>query len=97
MLVFPFVLKFLSCTKPTVLYFIYCSVISLTLFPCFPMNRKLTRKTFNLKSYGLSSFSVSAPMLWNSLPSSLRTINDLETLKSRLKTHLFKQAFKTFA
>lgn len=53
----------------------------------------LSRKRFNLKSYGLRSFSVSSPLLWNSLPASLRDNHDLKSFKTYLKTYLFKQAF----
>ena len=53
----------------------------------------LSSKSYNLKSYGLRSFSVAAPLLWNSLPPSLRDLHDISAFKSNLKTHLFKSAF----
>ena len=53
----------------------------------------LSSKSYNLKSYGLRSFSVAAPLLWNSLPPSLRDLHDISSFKSNLKTHLFKSAF----
>ena len=34
----------------------------------------LSTQPFNLKTYGYRCFSVSAPVLWNSLPSSIRGI-----------------------
>ena len=39
------------------------------------------------------SFSVSAPILWNSLPEEIRNCHSIETFKSLLKTHLFNDAF----
>ena len=53
----------------------------------------LATKSYNLKSYGLRSFSVSAPLLWNSLPSSIRDASDITLFKTLLKTYLFKLAF----
>ena len=42
---------------------------------------------------GGRSFGASAPRLWNELPNSLRAIDDLSLFKSKLKTHLFNQAY----
>ena len=53
----------------------------------------LVTPSYNLKSYGYRSFSVSAPVLWNSLPSSIRDITCLTSFKRELKTYLFKLAF----
>ena len=55
----------------------------------------LQRQNYKLKSYGLRSFSVSAPApeLWNSLPSSIRSSPNIATFKTNLKTYLFKSAF----
>ena len=47
----------------------------------------------SLKTVGDRSFSVAAPILWNNLPSDLRLIQSFDSFKSRLKTHLFRQAF----
>ena len=44
------------------------------------------------KTYGERSFAYAAPILWNSLPDSLRCINTIDHFKSALKTHLFKIA-----
>ena len=46
-----------------------------------------------LKQYGYRAFSTCAPSLWNSLPSHLRSIDNLNTFKTSLKTYLFKRAF----
>ncbi len=42
---------------------------------------------------GGRTFSYLAPKLWNSLPDSVRGSDTLSLFKSRLKTHLFSQAF----
>ena len=54
---------------------------------------KLTEPTFHLKSYGFRSFSICAPRLWNSIPFEIRSSSSIDNFKSKLKTHLFKQAF----
>ncbi len=47
-----------------------------------------------LKTYGDRAFSFIAPRLWNKLPEDIRAIDKLNTFKTALKTHLFKQAYK---
>ncbi len=42
---------------------------------------------------GGRTFSYLAPKLWNSLPDNVRDADTLSLFKSRLKTHLFSQAF----
>ncbi len=42
---------------------------------------------------GGRTFSYLAPKLWNSLPDNFRGSDTLSLFKSRLKTHLFSQAF----
>ena len=59
--------------------------------------RPLTLKTVrtnNLKHYGPTAFSVAAPLLWNALPPTLRSLTDFSTFKSQLKTHLFRQHYE---
>ena len=46
-----------------------------------------------LKSYGERSFSYQAPVVWNALPSQVRSAPSLVSFKSILKTHYFIQAF----
>ena len=46
-----------------------------------------------LPSYGDRAFYIAAPVLWNALPSNIRQAKTLETFKSLLKTHLFRQAY----
>ena len=47
------------------------------------------------KTFAARSFKYAAPMTWNSLPDQIRTCNNLANFKSLLKTHLYRQAFKT--
>lgn len=46
-----------------------------------------------LKTKGDHAFQTLAPVLWNGLPSPLRTIDTVASFKKQLKTHLFRQAF----
>ena len=41
------------------------------------------------KTHAERSFSIQGPRLWNSLPEHLRIINNKETFKRKLKTHMF--------
>ena len=42
------------------------------------------------------SFHAAAPMVWNSLPDSIRSSNTLSSFWHHLKTHYFQAAFNTF-
>ena len=44
-------------------------------------------------SFGDRSFRVAGPTEWNALPLDIKQANSIETFKSKLKTHLFKQHF----
>ena len=44
-------------------------------------------------SIGSRAFVVSAPKLWNNLPSDVRTCTSLTSFKTKLKTYLFSDAF----
>ena len=48
------------------------------------------------KSLGDRSFQRAAPVLWNSLPSSVRDIDDLLVFKRTIKTYLFTKAFACY-
>ena len=48
-----------------------------------------TRKGF----FGDRAFGVAGPRLWNELPLELRTVPNVTTFKSKLKTYLFKQHY----
>ena len=45
------------------------------------------------KTFADGSFSVAGPRLWNNLPHNIRCIDNLDSFKSKLKTHLFNEAF----
>ncbi len=62
----------------------------------FSSDRKLIVQKYNLESYGRRSFSVSAPILRNSLPQSLKLCGSIDSFKSELKTHLFRNVYKDF-
>ncbi|XP_067661024.1 uncharacterized protein [Haliotis asinina] len=46
-----------------------------------------------LKTFGQRSFTHAAPTLWNSLPYNLKTINNFDLFKSKLKTNFSQQYF----
>ena len=48
----------------------------------------------NARKYGDRAFAIIAPTPWNKLPSEIRSIDKLEPFKTKLKTHLYNQAFK---
>ena len=56
--------------------------------------RLLIPKT-KYKTFTVCSFSVAAPMLWNSMPENLRLIKDIDKFKTEVKTYLFRQAYNT--
>ena len=41
------------------------------------------------RKIGKQSFTFSAPTFWNSLPPQVRSVDSLQTFKSKLKNHLF--------
>lgn len=49
---------------------------------------------YNLKTYSLRALSVIAPLLWNSLPTDIRLIDNVSKFNSKLKTYLFKQVYE---
>ena len=51
------------------------------------------RRDYCSEYYGGRTFSVAAPRVWNKLPNSIRTKPTIESFKSALKTHLFRQHF----
>ena len=53
----------------------------------------LVKSRVNTKMFGDRAFQNIAPELWNSLPQHLRDIDNLDSFKSQLKTHLFSQQF----
>ena len=55
----------------------------------------LTIPRYHLERYGRRAFSVAGPTLWNALPPAVRQANSIAVFKSLLKTHLFREAFRT--
>ena len=53
----------------------------------------LDQPVSRLKSAGDRAFSVSAPALWNALPTSLTSEENYIAFKRNLKTHLFRQHY----
>ena len=47
----------------------------------------------NLMSCGERAFCKAAPTLWNALPDNIKEAESVDTFKSKLKTHLFKEYF----
>ena len=54
---------------------------------------RLVTVPYNLKTYGCRSYSVHAPILWNSLPLHIRSADSINSFNSKLKTYLFKSAY----
>ena len=46
----------------------------------------------HLKFYCDRSFQIAAPMLWNSLTDGIRSIQNLDVFKNKIKTLLFREA-----
>jgi len=46
--------------------------------------------------YGERAFSVAGATLWNGIPEDIRILNNIGTFKSKLKTWLFREAFKHY-
>ena len=45
------------------------------------------------KTYGWRAFSMVAPVLWNALPVDIRRLDNIDSFKTHVKTHLFKKQF----
>ena len=56
-------------------------------------NRQILQPKTTKTVAGDRAFSASAPQLWNKLPQDLRDIQNLNSFKRNLKTHLFTEAF----
>ena len=55
--------------------------------------KKLVVPFCKKKTFANRSFSVSGPTVWNSLPSDIRSSENIQTFKRKLKTHYFRLAF----
>lgn len=53
----------------------------------------LVLQRFKRLKHGGRSFSSAAPILWNCLPVEIRNANTVESFKSLLKTHLFREYY----
>ena len=57
-------------------------------------NNTLARsKIKSAKTPGDRAFAVVAPILWNTLPPSLKAVDNITSFKKQLKTHLFRKAY----
>ena len=54
----------------------------------------LTVHRYRLERYGRRCFSVAGPALWNELPTPVKECQSFPSFKAKLKTHLFRQAFR---
>ena len=57
-------------------------------------SHQLVKPRHNL-SFGSRAFRISAPHIWNSLPTNIREAQSLLTFRRHLKTHYFQSAFST--
>ena len=55
----------------------------------------LTIPRYHLERYGRRAFSVAGPTLWNALPPAIRRANSVAVFKSLLKTHFYRETFRT--
>jgi len=67
-------------------------VPSRTLRSSSSANLHIPRSNLHL---GSRSFHIAAPTVWNSLPSTFRSSQTLNTFRKHLKTHLFHSAFNS--
>ena len=54
---------------------------------------KLVEPRFNSSTIGLRAFKISAPILFNRLPSRLKSCTSVDTFKKHLKTFLFEKSY----
>jgi len=54
----------------------------------------LQEKNAKIKKAGERAYSIAAPKLWNRLPQELRSLNELVSFKTALKTYYFKKVFE---
>ena len=72
----------------------------LTLYCCprtlrsnFRMNGTLRVPRFKKRKHGGRTFAAAAPSLWNTIPTSIRTVSSVTEFKSKLKTYFFNKHF----
>ena len=54
---------------------------------------ELCRTNPKMTTYGHRAYTYAAPKLWNSLPSKIRALDNLDDFKKAIKTHLFIESF----
>ena len=68
-----------------------------TVLACHDRLRSATTQNYDIRriklKFGERAFTVAAPKAWNSLPNSLKQINDIVKFRKDLKTHLFNLAY----
>ena len=65
--------------------------------PCRQHLRSASSRHYDIPptslKFGERAFSYAAPVAWNSLPGELQRLDDTNTFKKQLKSHLFTSAF----
>jgi len=78
----------------SLLYYQYSPITILSAYLCSSGSHQLVKPWHNL-SFGSRAFRISAPHIWNSLPTNVREGQSVLTFRRRLKTHYFQSAFST--
>ena len=60
------------------------------------IERRLVEPKTKLKTFAARSFSYIGPKCWNQLPNALKTIDDVQEFRNKLKTYLFKNEYNRF-
>ena len=76
-----------------------CDLISVRSYPCRTRSSECGDKILNVpftrkSTFADRSISVYGPKVWNALPINIRAIDNYDTFKRTLKTHLFSKVFK---
>ena len=53
----------------------------------------LSQPPCRLKSYGDRAFCCAAPVVWNNIPHSVKTVKTVDSFKVKLKTHFYSVSF----
>ena len=61
---------------------------------CEIMDCRWALCTADQERYGRRCFSGAGPALWNKLPTPVKECQSFPSFKAKLKTHLFRQAFR---
>ena len=73
------------------------NIMSSLVIPYTPTRtlRSADQHLLTIPRYGRRAFPVAGSTLWNALPPAIRRANSVAVFKSLLKTHLFREAFRT--